>query len=319
VDLTGGAREGAAGAIGPVVVVRVDFGSCVLQAGDGTLSEATVRGKLMGPRKALGNAVVVGDSVQVEQTGGRPVITEVAPRRNSYSRRAAGTRPVEQVVAADLDQVALVASLSDPPFSAGLADRVLCQAEHCGLPARLVLNKCDLGESADARTIVAAYERAGYPGHVVSAKSGAGIEALREACRGLRTLFIGHSGVGKSTLLNALTPGIGLLAGHVNAKTGKGRHTTTAALLLRPEPGFEVIDTPGVRAFGLWGIGPDDLQQSYPEFRRFIGACRFRDCRHVTEPACALRQAVVAGDVAPLRMQSFLKLRAELEEEIARG
>ncbi len=300
------------------MVARVDFGGCLLRTAGGELLEATVRPSLMGPRRALGNTVVVGDAVRFEIDSERVVVTDVEPRRNVFSRRASGTRPAEQVVAANLDQLALIASMASPPFRAGLADRVLCQAEHAGIPARLVINKCDVGDPAEARLIVEAYERAGYPGHVVSALTGEGVDGLRHACRACRTLFVGHSGVGKSTLLNAMVPGIDLLAGEVNRRTGRGRHTTSAAWLLAPEPGVELIDTPGVRAFGLWGIGARDLEQSYPEFRRFLGACRFGDCHHASEPGCALRAAVEAGEVATLRFDSFLKLREELEHETGR-
>jgi ribosome biogenesis GTPase len=295
-------------------VARVDFANCLLYPDDGPWVEATVRGRLMGPRKALGNAVVVGDRVTIEEDQGRAVVSAVAPRRNALSRRAAGERPVEQVVAANLDQVLLVASLVQPPFRAGLADRVFAQAEHAGIPARLVLTKLDLGDRAEADAVLEAYARAGFPGHATSATSGEGHDALRHALDGRRTLCVGHSGVGKSTLLNALVPGLDLLEGRVNAKTGKGRHTTTAAWLLRAD-GLEVIDTPGVRSFGLWGIGPRDLEQAYPEFRRHLGACRFSDCRHDREPGCAIRAAVEAGEIAPRRHDSFLALHAELEHE----
>ena len=182
-----------------------------------------------------------------------------------------------------------------------------------------MINKIDLGGREEAETILVGYARAGYPGVAVSAKSGVEIEHLRHACRGRRSLFVGHSGVGKSTLLNALVPGLELLAGRVNPKTGKGRHTTTAAWLLRPEPDFELIDTPGVRTFGLTGVGPRDLDQAYVEFRRFLGECRFTDCSHDREPGCAVKAGVEAGAIAELRYRSFLKLRAELEAESARG
>ena len=293
----------------------MDFGGCVLFAEDGTLFPATVRGRLMGRRKALGNAVVVGDLVGVEVERDQAVVDEVQVRRNAFSRRAAGEQPIEQVVAANLDQVVLVTSLARPDFSPGLADRVLAQAEHAGIPARLVLNKTDLGTPAEARTLVAEYERAGVPCHAVCATRRAGVDVLRHVLLGRRSLFVGHSGVGKSTLLNALVPGLELLEGAVNEKTGQGRHTTSAAILVRPEPGFELIDTPGVRAFGLWGIGPKDLEQAYTEFRRFLGLCRFTDCRHDKEPGCALRAAVDVGEISRLRYESFVKLRGELEQE----
>ncbi len=300
------------------VVARVDFGSCILVPDRGSAIEATVRGRVMGPTKALGNAVVVGDRVDFVLEHGRGVLTGIRPRRNIFSRRASGVRPVEQVVAANLDQVVMVASLVDPEFKPGFADRVLCQAEHAGIPARLVINKTDLGDAASAAAILEDYARAGYPGHRVSAKTGEGIDHVRFSCRGRRSLMVGHSGVGKSTLLNALVPGLTLMAGHVNPKTGKGRHTTTAAWLIRSEPDLELIDTPGLRSFSLWGIGPRDLDQAYPEFRRYLGECRFTDCTHVGEPDCAIKGGVDSGVIARRRYDSFRKLRDELEQESAR-
>jgi len=300
-------------------VARVDFGGCVLLADTGTRIEATVRGSLMGPRKALGNAVVVGDRVQWAGDPSHAIVTGVAPRRNAYSRRAVGHRLAEQVVAVNLDQVVLVASLAEPEFKPGFADRVLAQAEHVGIPARIVLSKTDLCEEG-SQGWLDAYRRAGFAGHEVSARTREGVDSLLHACRGRRSLFVGHSGVGKSTLLNAMVPGLELLAGRVNPVTGKGRHTTTAAWLIRPEPGFDLIDTPGVRAFGLWGVSARDLEQSYPEFRRFLGTCRFTDCRHEREPGCEILGAVAAGEIATRRHESFLKLREELEvEETAAG
>jgi ribosome biogenesis GTPase len=249
---------------------------------------------------------------------GRAVVEAVEPRRNAFSRRASGERAEEQVVAANLDQVLVVASLQRPEFKAGLVDRVLVQADAAGIPGRLVLNKVDLGEPGEVAVIVDDYAHAGVTAHAVSAKSGAGLEPVRAACAGRRTLVVGHSGVGKSTLLAALAPGFELLAGEVNERTGKGRHTTTAALLLRPGPGFELIDTPGVRAFALWGISPEDLARHYPELRPQVGACRFADCRHDREPGCALRAALERGTITPHRFDSFRKLRDELEQETRR-
>lgn len=297
------------------VVRRVDFNGLSLFGDDGGVFEASARGRLMGRRKALGNTVVVGDRVHLAWDGDRALIESVAPRRSAFSRRAAGERAEEQVVAANLDQVVIVASLRRPDFRHGLVDRVLAQAEHAGLPAVLALNKTDLADAAEAAALLADYASAHVTGVAMCAKSGTGVEALHEACRGKRSLFVGHSGVGKSTLLDRLAPGHELLQGEVNEVTGKGRHTTTAALLLRPEPGVELIDTPGVRAFALWGVDAGTLAECFAELRPHLGGCRFGDCRHDREPGCAVRGAAERGEVPARRWEAYLRLREELIAE----
>jgi ribosome biogenesis GTPase len=300
-------------------VARVDFNACVVLFDDQTIASATVRGAVMGRRKSLGNTVVVGDVVRLEWVGSgsetRPTIVAVEPRRSTFSRRASGREPAEQVVAGNVDEVVVVAAVADPPFKPGLADRIFAQCAHQALPARLVLNKIDVGDREEAGAILAAYAHAGFGGARVSAHTGEGVEGLRATLRGRCTLFAGHSGVGKSSLLNALEPGFELLAGRINEKTGKGRHTTSAVTLLRPEPGVELIDTPGVRAFGLWGIEPESLERAWPEFGPYLGACRYGDCTHVSEPGCAVRAAVDGDVIALRRYESFLKLRDELVQE----
>ncbi len=296
-------------------VRRVDFGGVALFDDLGGTLEAMVRGRVMGKRKALGNAVVVGDRVTLEWEAERAAIDAVAPRRSAFSRRASGERVEEQVVAANLDLVVIVASLHRPDFKHGLVDRVLAQALGAGLPALLALNKTDLGNAEETAALLADYQPAGVQGIPTCGITGLGVDALREACRGRRALFVGHSGVGKSTLLDHLAPGHDLVTGDVNDHTGKGRHTTSAAVLLRPEPDLEFIDTPGVRAFGLWGIDADNLAGHYPEIAPHLGECRFADCRHDREPGCGLHAALERGDIPARRWESFLRLRAELLAE----
>lgn len=310
-------HAGATDATRPLqaVVRRVDFGGIALLADDGFEFDAIARGKLMGRKKSLGNAVVVGDRVTLAWEGERAMVEAVAPRRNAFARRASGERPLEQVVAVDLDQVIVVASLRRPDFKAGLVDRVLVQAAYAGIPAVLALNKTDLGEEQEAVAILEDYAAAGVTGYAMCAVTGRGVEALEAASRGRRSLFVGHSGVGKSTLLSRLAPGHELLQGEVNETTGKGRHTTTAALLLRLGGGTELIDTPGVRAFGLWGVDGGTLEEYYPEWQHLLRTCRFGDCRHDREPGCALREALERGEIHERRFASFQKLRAELEGE----
>ena len=297
------------------VVRRVDFGGIALLGEDGHEFIAIARGKLMGKKKSLGNAVVVGDRVTLAWEGERAMVEAVAPRRCAFSRRASGERPLEQVVAADVDQVVVVASLRRPDFKPGLVDRVFVQAAYAGIPAVLALNKTDLGEEAEASEILADYAAAGITGYAMCAMTGRGVDVLEATTRGKRSLFVGHSGVGKSTLMARLAPGHELLQGEVNETTGKGRHTTTAALLLRLGQGTELIDTPGVRAFGLWGVDGSTLEEYYPEWQHLLGHCRFGDCRHDREPGCALHGALERGEIHERRFASFQKLRAELEGE----
>jgi ribosome biogenesis GTPase len=293
-------------------VMRIDFGSIRVLIDDGRTYEATVPGRMRGPRKALGNAVVTGDRVRLEWEGERAVVAGIEERRNAFSRRASGEREEEQVVAANLDRVLVVASVLRPEFKHGLVDRVLVQCERAGIAATLVLNKTDLDTQHEAEAILAEYVRAGVAGVATCAVSGAGVDAVRAMGAGRRTLLVGHSGVGKSTLLHRLLPDEVIVRGDVNEVTGKGRHTTTAAVLYRPEPGTELIDTPGVRAFALWGVDADDLVEYYPELRPLVGGCRFGDCRHDREPGCAMRAAVERGEVGARRFASYCKLRDEL-------
>jgi len=297
-------------------VSRVDFGGVRLLADDGAEIEATVPGRLRGAKKVLGNAVVTGDRVRLDWDADRAVVDAVEPRRNAFSRRASGEREEEQVVAANLDEVAVVASLKKPDFRPGLVDRVLVQCARAGIPAVVVLNKTDLDDAHEGDAILAEYARAGVPGLATCAVSGHGVASVRERCLGRRTLFVGHSGVGKSTLLGALAPGRAIAQGEVNQVTGKGRHTTTAAVLYRPGPAAgeatELVDTPGVRAFALWGVDAAELVEYYPELKPFAGRCRFGDCRHDREPGCALREAVAGGAVGERRFASYCKLRDEL-------
>jgi ribosome biogenesis GTPase len=295
-------------------VSRIDFGSVRLLADDGRDFEASVPARLRGARKALGNAVVTGDRVTLVWDHERALVERVEPRRNAFSRRAAGAREEEQVVTANLDQVAIVAALQRPDFSPGLVDRVLVQCERADIPAVLLLNKTDLDSRGETDALLAEYARAGVRGLAICAVSGHGVDAVRDACAARRTLFVGHSGVGKSTLLASLMPHVTITQGEVNLVTGKGRHTTSAAVLYRPASDTELVDTPGVRAFALWGVEPGELVDYYPELRPLVGGCRFSDCRHDREPGCALRAAVERGDVGGRRFASYCKLRDELAD-----
>lgn len=293
-------------------VARVLREACHVMAEPGELVACSVRGRLLDAKGRLGNRVVVGDRVTIEGAGAGAVVSAVAPRRSAFSRRAAGGRAAEQVIAANLDRVVAVGAAAAPPFRPGFVDRVLAQATHAGLHAVLVVNKTDRVGPQEVAALAVPYEEAGYPVFRVSARRGDGVEELRGACRGLRTLFVGQSGVGKSTLLNAISPGLGLKEGEVNPKTLKGRHVTTTAWLLKVPPDLEVIDTPGMRGFALWGLDAGRLASCYPEFGRLDEPCRFEGCSHRQEPGCAVRAAVAQGALREARYRSYLKLYEEL-------
>ncbi len=307
------------------VVARGDLRGVVVLDEAGRPWAAAVRKRLQDPGGRLGNAIVVGDQVTVEAVDGsgpdddraEAVVAAIAPRRNRFARAAAGQGPGGriQVTAANLDRVLAVAALMDPPLREGLLDRMAVTCEWLGLPLVVALSKADLVSPAEAAAAHATYARAGYGVHLLAAPRGEGVEALRDELAGRRTLVVGHSGVGKSTLLNALAPDLRLRIGEVNAKTGKGRHTTTAATLARLAPGpppTEVIDTPGVRTFGLPEIEPAALPGLFPEWRG-RGPCRFADCAHRDEPGCAMTAARAEGAIAEDRYRSYLRLREELE------
>jgi ribosome biogenesis GTPase len=299
-------------------VARVDLRGAVVVDPAGELAFLPVRKRLMERGARLGNAIVVGDQVEVEDEA----IVAVAPRKNRFERRSAGARAQGrvQVVAANLDRVLAVVALKDPVPSAGLVDRFAVTCEWLGLPFAIAFTKADLVPPAFAREQQDAYARAGYPTFVVAAPTGSGLDAIARELEGRRTLFVGHSGVGKSTLLAALVPGLELKVGAVNAKTGKGRHTTTAATLVRlaDAPLTEVIDTPGVRGFGLPGVDRAGLARFFPELADLPG-CRFGDCTHRTEPGCAVRAAVDSGRFARARYDAYLRLLEELDRDTLAG
>lgn len=261
--------------------------------------------------------VAIGDEVIFFTTGNQTgMITEVLPRRSVLSRPAAmpgpGVRPFEQVIVANADQVIPVFSITKPAPKWPLLDRYLVSAESSRLPSLICLTKIDLLDEDDQLAdIVAIYRRIGYKLLLVSAVTGEGMDELQKVTHDRVSVLVGKSGVGKTTLLNALQPGLGLRVNTVGAgELGKGKHTTTRLEMYPLVGGGAVLDTPGIREFGLWGVEGEDLALYFPEMNPLVGTCKFRlDCRHDTEPGCAIRKAVLAGMIHPLRYQSYMHLR----------
>ena len=262
--------------------------------------------------------LTVGDRVVLEQDGddGAWAMSGILPRRSQLARRNPGGGHGERIVAANVDQVVIVFAAANPEPHPRMLDRFLVIAEANELAARIVINKVELvGGAGDARTRWMDYERAGYTIHYTSVKQREGLEPLHDALAGVVSVLTGPSGVGKSSLLNAMFLGLDLRVGEISESVNKGRHTTVGGLL-HPLPGMEggyVADTPGLREVGMWALSPTELDQCFPELRPFLDGCRFADCRHSVEPGCAVRDAVGRGDVSKARYESFIKLREELE------
>ena len=293
-------------------VLRARSGFYTVRLDDGAQLECRLRGRAKQER-GDSDLVVIGDRVSVALQGdGDGMIESIEPRRSRFSRRQPGPRGAwkEDMIVANLDQVLVVFACADPMPHLRMVDRFLVVAEHNEVEAVLVANKVDLVGVAAAREIFAGYEAIGYPVHYLSAREGIGVEELADRLVGRVSVVTGPSGVGKSTLLNAIQPGLRIETGDVSTVLHKGRHTTTAAELhpLTAPGGGYVADTPGLRELGLWQVPPDELAWCFPEMRALLGGCGFNDCRHVSEPRCAVRAAVAAGSVSEARYDSFRRL-----------
>ena len=270
------------------------------------------RGRLKKDKQAVVRLVAVGDEVEVTpKEGTEGIIEKVLPRRSKLSRPSAGNARKEQVIVANVDAILIVQSARNPDLDLLTVDRCTVMATAAQIPAALCVNKTDLGPPEG----IEVYPPIGIPVFQTSAVKGQGIPELRAFLDGKTTVFIGPSGVGKSSLLNALHPGAGMKTGEVSERTGGGRHTTTWAELVELAPKTFITDTPGLEIFTLWEITAETLRDFFTEFSDLSTQCKYRNCSHKSEPRCAVLEALEAGAIAPSRHAHYLSIRKALADQ----
>ena len=291
-------------------VVRTDAKVCHVEVG-GKILLCAPRGKLF-EGLAQKNPVAVGDLVEVDLSGNPCAVERVLPRRNWLGRTASSHDPREQVLVANVDRLFVIGSLGKPGFSSNRTDRILAACAWHGIPAALVINKTDLAREGDLEALRTTYAGAGVEWFETCAIDRRGVDALGERLRGAVNVFYGASGAGKSSLINAIQPGLSLKVGKISRYWDSGKHTTAHSELIPLAAGGWVIDTPGIRTFRLHGLSVGELRGLFPEIVRLQDRCRYPDCSHDHEPECAVFDAVEAGEIPPTRYASYLEMLDEL-------
>ncbi len=295
------------------LIIEVSRGLCRVALDDDVLV-CDWRGALIAESTGFTNVVAVGDRVLVSpQAAGHGLVQEVLPRRSALARADSFDTHLQQILAANVDQVLIVASWLEPHFWPRLVDEYLIGAARNNLTAVLCVNKVDVAESvAEVDTAVSVYRQLGHPVILTSAAAGFGLDTLGETLHSRTTVLAGLSGVGKSSLLSALDPNLNLKTQTVSEKRHEGRHTTTQAVMLPLSGGGFVVDTPGIRDFGLIGLHAADLLDFYPDVAEYAMRCRFSDCTHDHEPGCAVQTAVTHNLIHPWRIKSYTQLVEKL-------
>jgi ribosome biogenesis GTPase len=287
-------------ATGQGVVVWLGPKSCRVNAAGQSVDCALTRSQ----------SVAIGDRVTFRPHGDSYAVLAVLPRSTVLSRPDADNSNVERVIAANIDVVVVVVSVVAPPLHPRIIDRYMVAIQRGGAKMLLAINKVDLLDSGNQNAELAKLDpyRSSISMVQCSTTNMTGIQELRDLLRGQTCAFVGHSGVGKSSLINAFEPSLAILTGEVSQGYGRGTHTTTSSTLHELSGGTKLIDTPGVRSFGLWDIDAKSLSWYFPEFEEFRVACKFRDCSHTHEPSCGIKHAVESGSLSRVRYDSYLRI-----------
>lgn len=292
-------------------VIKVHGLHSYVELSDGAVVPCSVRRVLKSLVTDERSIVTTGDCVQVRLEGAEGVIERIEPRHGVLTR---ASRRREHVLVANVDQLAVILSVREPDLKPHLIDRYLATAIRGGLHPILCLNKVDLADSVELQPIVGFYSQLGVPTLLTSARAGQGIDPLRELLKGRATVFSGQSGVGKSSLLNAIEPGLARRVREVSDSTQKGKHTTTTAELIRLNCGGWVVDTPGVRQLQLWATRPEEVEGFFPEFTPFIARCKFPDCTHDHEAGCGVKEGLERRLLSERRYISYLGMFRGMDE-----
>jgi ribosome biogenesis GTPase / thiamine phosphate phosphatase len=295
------------------IVVRA-YGKSFIVKYRGESIPCEIRGKV----KRIADAttpVAVGDEVAFTlNQDGSGVIEKVFERRTMFFRPGKGTTTKKQVIAANIDQLAAVVSVKHPELKPGLIDRFLIAADIGRLSPIVIINKIDLGPIDELEDIRDAYEQINISVFIVSALTGEGFDKLEPILADHKTIFAGHSGVGKTTILNRLIPGLDMKVGEVSDYSKKGIHTTSMVELFELPHGGYIVDSPGLKVLGLWELERNQLIEYFPEMHKFLDLCRFTECSHTHEPDCAVKEAVDRGEISKFRYKSYVAIRKSLEK-----
>ena len=304
------------------IVYRSTGSWYLVKSEDGMFVEARIKGKFRNKNIKTTNPISVGDVVSYSlKEDGKGWIENIHPRKNYMIRKSVNLSKEAHIIGSNIDLCVLVATVSNPETSTGFIDRFTVTAQAYDIPILLVFNKLDLYDIQDKQLLeeyIAVYENARFDCLVTSVKNNFGIEKLKRNLENKTVLFSGHSGAGKSSLINAMNPSLDLTVGELSEAHEKGKHTTTFAQMFDLSDTIRLIDTPGIKGFGLIDVGKHELAQFFPEMFALSSNCKFHNCVHINEPGCAVLQALNNGDIADFRYQSYFSMYNDDSEETFR-